>query len=131
VVINGTQVLNSISPRSYRATRLVWNNGWSFNSSNGYDVYGDVVQANNMLAYLQTFSQNDILILNTWDEPNNNRTVFRDELVNSFKAGLQYSSVWAFRCSYQLIASKGKGVIYESIMPSYSYKGIQTTLIMG
>jgi hypothetical protein len=134
VQINGTTVLNATSPRSYRATRLTFstNSGWAYHSSNGYDVYGNAAgEAAAMLAYLQTFSTYDMLILNTWDEPLNNRSVFQTELKTSFLAKLQDSSVWASRCSYQLIAVKGKGVIYEHIKPRYSANGINTTLYLG
>lgn len=132
VRINGDIVLlNATSPRSYRITRLRYVNGWTYHSSNGYDVYGDVVQANNLLAYLQTFNTGDIMILNTFDEPNQNKNVFADELKNSFFAQLQDSAVWAFRCSYQLIAVKGKGVIYENIKEPGSSNGIETSLWLG
>lgn len=131
IQINGTTVLNTTSPRSYRVSRLVYSNGWTYASSNGYDVYGNVTNANNLLAYLQTFNNGDMLVLNTYDEPLVNRSVFTNELKNSFYARLQDSAVWESRCSYQLIAVKGKGVIYENIKPRYSLTGINTTLWLG
>jgi hypothetical protein len=72
----------------------------------------------------------DLVIINTYDEPNNRRTTFRDVLVNKFYAKLQYSGTWASRCSYQLVAIAGKGVIYENIKPRYSSTGINTSLVM-
>ena len=84
-----------------------------------------------MLAYLQTFNAGDMLVLTTQDEPLNNRTVFQAELKNNFYAQLQDSAVWAFRCSYQLIAVKGKGVIYENIKPPASATGINTSMWLG
>lgn len=131
IAINGTQVLNATSPRSYRATRLVWNNGWTFHSSNGYDVYGTPGQDAALLSYLQTFNSSDILVLNTWDEPLGNRTTFKNELINNFKATLQDSTSWGFRCAYQLIASKNRGVIFENIHPPSSASSINTTLYLG
>jgi hypothetical protein len=131
IAIGGTQVLNATSPRSYRASRLVWNNGWTFHSSNGYDVYGTVGQDAALLAYLQTFNTADILVLNTWDEPLGSRAAFKSELINSFKATLQDSPIWGFRCSYQLIASKNKGVIFEDIHAPASAISIDTTLYLG
>lgn len=121
VQINGTSVVNSSSPRSYRMTRLTnTGSGWTYNASNGYDVYGNQTAADNALAFLQTFQDSDILVLNTWDEPNNRRTTFRDELVNNFGAKLQYSSTWGSRCSYLLVAVKGKGALHENIKPRYT-----------
>lgn len=131
VVIDGSQVLSIDAPRSYRMTRLVYSGGWQYNSSNGYDVYGSQTAADSALAYLQTFSSGDILILNTNDEPNNRRTTFRNELINNFYAGLQYSNVWEHRCSYMLIAVKNKGLLYESIKPRYHTTGHYVTLYLG
>lgn len=131
IYIGGVNVLDSTSPRSYRVSRLTYSNGWNYSSSNGYDVYGLVSEANAMLAYLQTFNTGDMLILNTYDEPLNNRSVFQTELKNNFYAQLQDSPVWDYRCSYQLIAVKGKGVIYESIKPRVSAVGIHTSMWLG
>lgn len=131
IAINGTQVLSATSPRSYRATRLVWSNGWTFHSSNGYDVYGTAGQDTALLTYLQTFNTYDVLVLNTYDEPNNARAAFKSELITSFGAKLQDSADWGFRCSYQLIASKNRGVIYEGIHPPASAISINTTLYLG
>lgn len=130
ILIDGNQVLNATSPRSYRATRLYFSNGWKYDQSNGYDVYGSQTEADNLNTFLNTFQTGDILVLNTNDEPNNRRTTFRDILVNSFYAKLQYSSIWEARCSYQLIAVCGKGNIYEAIEPRYS-DSIRTTLYLG
>jgi hypothetical protein len=132
IVIKGTEALNSSAPRSYLLSRLTYSSslGWQFNSSGSYDVYGTAGAPENLLTYLQTFNTGDILVLNTHDEPDANRTVFRNELVNNFYAGLQYSSVWATRCSYQLIAVKGKGRIYEAIEPRFS-NSIITSLWLG
>ncbi len=132
VWVEGTEVLNAAAPRSYRATRLSRSGEIrTYSGSNGYDVYGAPSEATNLLSYLQTFAVGDILILNTFDEPLNNRSVFQSELKNSFNAALQDSSIWESRCSYQLIAVKGKGVIYENIKPRYSANGINTTLYLG
>lgn len=131
VVINGTQVLSANSARSYRITRISTSSGWQYQSSNGYDVYGSQTAADDALTYLQSFSTGDMLVLNTYDEPNNRRNTFRNELVNNFYAELQFSNVWEFRCSYILIAVKGRGLLYESIKPRYHTTGHSTTLYLG
>lgn len=131
IYIKGTQIVNASAPRSYRATRLyMTSTGWAA-TSNGYDVYGNSANATSMLTFLQGFSDGDILVLNTFDEPYNNRGVFSSYLTSAFKSNLQSSPIWASRCSYQLIASKNKGLIYESIKPRYSPVGINTTVYMG
>lgn len=131
IQINGVEVLNATAPRSYRASRLINNNGWSLDSSNGYDVYGSGTNATNLNTYLQGFNNNDILVLTTYDEPNRNRTTFRDTLINDFGAQLQNSGTWASRCSYLLIASKSKGPIVEKIQPRFSARGIEESLWLG
>lgn len=131
VWINGTQVLSASAPRSYRATRLRYNNGWTYHSSNGYDVYGSSTNASNLLTYLNTFSTGDILILNTNDEPNNNRGVFSGYLTSAFKSKLQSSPLWESRCSHLLVAAKDRGVIFEDVQARYDTKGIDVTLYLG
>jgi hypothetical protein len=130
IEINGALAYVGVAPRSYRVSRLVWNNGWSFHSSNGYDVYGNSSgQAAALLAYIQTFNTSDILVLNTFDEPFKYKEAFDSELASSFKASMVYNIV--HRSSYQLIASKGKGVIYEGFHAPASALSIMTTLYLG
>jgi hypothetical protein len=133
VVINGVDRLVATAPRSYRATRLTYTQaaGWAYASSNGYDVYGTPAEATNLLTYLQTFSVGDMLILNTFDEPLNNRGVFQNELITNFGATLQGSANWTFRCSYVLVAVKGRKVLYENVTPGSGLRGPRATLYLG
>lgn len=123
-------VLNTFNtPRSYRMTRLKKvNSKWSIIDSNSYDVYGDVNQASLALQYLQEFDNGDMLVLTTWDEPQNNKNIFENELINSFGSTLQYSPDWSFRCSYQLVSIKGQAPILEEIKPVGSATGIENTI---
>jgi len=131
VVVNGSEVLSANAPRSYRVSRLTQNPAtgqFTYQSSNGYDVYGSSTNATNLDTYLNTFDDGDLMILNTNDEPNNNRGVFQTNLVNNFGANLQSSGVWASRISYMLISIKGKpNPIYETIEARYG-DSIRTTL---
>lgn len=133
IVINGVDQLVATAPRSYRATRLTYTQagGWAYASSNGYDVYGSPAEATNLLTYLQTFSVGDMLILNTFDEPLNNRGTFKNELINNFNAALQDSPNWTFRCSYVLVAVKGRKVLYEKVAPGSGLRGPQATIYLG
>lgn len=130
IVINGTQVYSADSPRSYQVTRITQNlltGQYTWNSTNGYDVYGSVANATTMNTFLDTFNTRDILILNTNDEPFSNRSPFQTNLINNFYSNLQFSPIWEFRCSYMLISIKGKQNIYEAIEPRYG-DSIRTTL---
>lgn len=122
VIIDGTTVLNTTAPRSYRITKLRQTNGvWSYISSNGYDVYGNATAATNALTELQGFSAGEMLILNTWDEPNNRRTTLTPELRDQFGSRIyDYQANWAFRDMHLLIAIKGKGIIYEEHRTRYA-----------
>ena len=133
IVINGVDQLVATAPRSYRASRLTYTQAgsWAYTSSNGYDVYGSPTEASNLLTYLQTFSVGDMLILNTFDEPLNNRGTFKNELISSFGANLQDSPNWTFRCSYVLVAVKGRKVLYENITPGSGLRGPQATIYLG
>lgn len=132
IVLNGIEVTTASSGRSYRMTRLVPSSGgYAFHSTNGYDVYGSTVSAAAALTYLQTFNANDILVLNTADEPNLNRETFKAELENSFYAQLQSDPRWESRSSYVLVASKNKGVIFEELQARYDDRGVDATLYMG
>lgn len=131
IVVNGSQVLSANAPRSYRVSRLTQNTStgqFTYQSSNGYDVYGSSTNATNLNTYLGTFNDGDLMVLNTNDEPNNNRGVFQSTLINDFGANLQTSGVWASRVSYMLISIKGKpNPIYEAIEARYG-DSIRTTL---
>lgn len=122
IYVNGSQVLNSSAPRSYGIGKLTQTNGsWSFVSYTGYDVYGDPVAADNCLAALQGFQNGEMLVLNTWDEPNNRRTQLAPTLRDSFGSKIyDYQAQWAFRDMHLLIAVKGKGLIYEEYRTRYA-----------
>jgi hypothetical protein len=131
IVIGGQQALSVSAPRSYQLTRLVNDgSGWQVHSSIGLDVYGSQAAADDLLDYLQTFSTGDVLVLNTNDEPNFRRGTFSGELTQSFGSKLQSSETWEHRCSYILIARKGKGAIYESVGPRFNTVSNCVTLYM-
>jgi hypothetical protein len=118
---NGTAIVNSDSPRSYRMSQLRNVNGaWTLVASNGYDVYGDTNAAAAARTFLQGFAEYDMLALNTWDEPYNNAVAYLyDTLTNDFGAKVaQYTR--DFRDMYLLVAVKNKGVIYEEHRARYS-----------
>lgn len=117
---NGVDLVNSSSPRSYRMTQLRLVNGdWTLVASNGYDVYGSTVAAQDAANFIDTFQVGDLLISNTWDEPNNNSSYFTAKFRDNF-----YSNVLSFtrehRDMHLLIAVKGRGLIYEEHRRRYS-----------
>jgi hypothetical protein len=119
--INGTTVVNSTSPRSYRLTQLRNTNGtWSLIASNGYDVYGSTVAAEQARDFLLSFQTGDLLVLNTWDEPlNNASTYLYPVLITDFSSRIN-TYTRDFRDMHLLISVKGKGVIYEEQRRRYS-----------
>lgn len=121
IAINGTAVVNVNTPRSYRMSQLRNTNGlWSLIGSNDYDVYGSTVAAESARTFLQSFLQNDLLVLTTWDEPfNNSVTYLNPTLISDFKSNIG-SFTRDFRDMHLLIAVKGKGVIYEEHRRRYS-----------
>jgi ligand-binding sensor domain-containing protein len=121
ISINGSNVVNSDSPRSYLISQLRNTNGaWALIASNGYDVYGSTTEAANAQSFLQSFLVGDLLVLNTWDEPyNNSVTYLNSELTNNFRSSIS-SFTRDFRDMHLLIAIKGKGVIYEEHRRRYS-----------
>ena len=128
IYINGSQVLNSISPRSYRATQLRMEGGsWNYITSSGFDVYGSNTNASNMNIFLNSFQDRDLLVMNTFDEPSLRRWYFTGVLYYDFKAR-EHVNV-AHRESYQLIAIKNIGVIYENRQPRFG-TSIRTTLYL-
>lgn len=117
---NGVDLVNSSSPRSYRLTQLrLVNREWTLVASNGYDVYGSTTEAQNAANFIDTFQVGDMLISNTWDEPNNNSSYFTTKFRDSF-----YSNALSFtrehRDMHLLISVKGRGLIYEEHRRRYS-----------
>ena len=120
VNINGTNVVNASAPRSYRFVQLRANSsGWSLIANNSYDVYGSQPEADAALAFLQTFQTDDLLIMNTWDEPTNRRGTFQNYLIEYFGSNMaSYSR--EFRDAHLLIATyQTKTVFYEEHAPRY------------
>lgn len=110
IQINGTTVLDANAPRSYRITKLRkdTNGFWTYIASNGYDVYGLQTDADAARVFLEGFVNGEMLILNTWDEPNNRRSQLLPVLKDSFGSTIEaYRSFWAFRDSHLLISIKG------------------------
>ena len=122
IIIDGTTVLDTITPRSYKITKLRKTNGvWSLISSTGYDVYGNTTAANAALADLQSFNIGEMLILTTHDEPNNRRTTLAPELRENFGSRIyEFQSNWEHRDAHLLISIKGEGVIFEDHKPRYN-----------
>ena len=121
--VNGTSVLDSGTPRSYRITKLRKTNGsWSYVGTAGYDVYGSTTHAAAMRDDLLTWQQGEMLVLSTQDEPNNNRSYFMDILRDDFNSQI-HSFPRESRDSHTLIAVKGVGRIYEDHKPRYSSIG--------
>lgn len=131
IVIDGSEVLSGDAGRSYKVTRLEQdgNGRYTFDQSNNYDVYGSADNGTEVNSFLNTFNDGDLVVINTHDEPNNNRGQFKTNLINNFGARLQDSSVWESRCSYILVAVKGrKTPIYEQLRPRYTTGGSFATL---
>lgn len=122
IQINGSTVVDANAPRSYLLTQLrLVSSSWSLIASNGYDVYGNASgEATAARNFLQGFSNGDMLILNTWDEPFNNAEAYLySTLVTDFKSKIN-TYLRTSRDMHLLIAIKGKGVIYEEYRTRYS-----------
>ena len=116
--VNGTSVIDSSTPRSYRITKLRQTNGtWGYVGTATYDVYGSTTQAAAMRDDLLTWQQGEMLVLSTQDEPNNNRNYFMDILRDDFNSQI-YSFPREHRDSHTLISVKGVGRIYEDHKPT-------------
>jgi len=122
--LEGTQVLNSGSPRSYRLTKLRQNSYgfWTYVTSGGYDVYGNATSANQAQDFLEGFNVGEMLILNTWDEPFNRTGQLDPTLMQDFGARVDnYSGQRDFRDMRLLVSIKGAGApILEEHRQRYS-----------
>jgi hypothetical protein len=125
VQIDGTTVLNATAPRSYRITKLRQdpNTGfWSYVSSNGYDVYGLSSEADNAKAFLEGFVDGELMILNTYDEPNRNASRFYDTLQDKFGSKIrtfESSGQLSSRDTRLIVSICGSSIpIFEEIKPS-------------
>jgi hypothetical protein len=123
IQINGTTIVDALTPRSYRLTKLFKNattGQWQLGATNGYDVYGFVSEANAALAFLQTFREGEMLILTTYDEPRDNRVVFADFLRDNFASNIRgYEYQWNSRDVHLLVSFRGAvAPLFEDHRPS-------------
>lgn len=110
IQIDGTTVLAADAPRSYRVTKLrkPINGNWTYIASNGYDVYGSQSDADAARTFLEGFVEGEMLILNTWDEPESRRIQLAPVLTDSFGSSINaFRARWNFRDSHLLISIKG------------------------
>lgn len=106
----GTQICALAAMRSYAASTYRINNstGAFTNISNTrLDVYGNTTDAATMNTFITNISTGDLLVISTWDEPNNNKGYFSQNLIDNFGCKL-IGNVWEFRSTYLLVAVKGK-----------------------
>ena len=125
VQIDGSTVVNANAPRSYRVTKLrqdVNTGFWSYVDSQGFDVYGLTSAADDCAAFLEGFVDGELMIMNTYDEPNRNATRFRDILTDKFGSKIEafrLSSQLTSRDSRLLVSICGSSIpIFEEIKPS-------------
>jgi len=64
--------------------------------------------------FLKSFNNDEILVMNTFDEPSNN-SGFKDTLINDF--GSSKNKNWKYRSAFVLVSKKddknNAGLIYE------------------
>jgi hypothetical protein len=65
-------------------------------------------------SFLQSFANEELLVLSTWDEPSKN-AAFKDTLKNHF--GATQADKWDYRSAYAIVAKKddvnNNGLIHE------------------
>lgn len=88
IVIAGSSIdLSYTCARSYCISKVTGGLGASATVSNSsFDVYGSTTEATNAVNFLNTFANGDLLILNTYDEPQNNAAELSMILRNNFGA---------------------------------------------
>lgn len=117
IQIDGTTVLDALTPRSYRFTQLRKNvyGVWAFITSNTYDVYGSSAQGVAARDFLRTFLIGDLLVCTSYDHLRNSSN-FQTELSNNF--GSSVGITFNFRDdrdSYLIVGLKGeKSPFYEN-----------------
>jgi hypothetical protein len=129
VTSRGTTLYTGGANRSYRVSSYGINASgvYAHISSAALDVYGSTTDATAMNTFLTNMSFGQLLVLTTYDEPDNNKSFFNTNLKNNFGATMIDSL--AFRYCYLLVAVKGKGVIYEDFAVSTEYRAV--TMWMG
>lgn len=120
----GTTLYSGGANRSYRVSSYGLNASGAFvNISNAaLDVYGSTTDAAALNTFLTNMSFGHLLVLTTYDEPNNNKSYFNTNLKNNF--GATMIDNLAFRYCYLLVAVKGKGVIYEDYAIDTEYRAV-------
>jgi len=116
IFVNGTEILDGTTPRSYRFTQLRKDaNGlYQLIDTNTYDVYTSTTEADNALTFLQTFENYDLLVCTSYDHLRNS-DIFAQELVDNFQSvnGTEFS-FREERDSYLLISEKNGRKFYEN-----------------
>jgi hypothetical protein len=114
VYVNGTRVFSC--GRSWGLTVISTNGatrGQVIHAST-YDVYSDAANAASMINDMSTyFVNNNILLFNTYDEPNNNAGTLKSELVENYGAKLALAPM-SSRGAYAYGVRHGYGSIGES-----------------
>ena len=109
--IEGTAVLNSNAPRSYRISKFRKNafGVWEFVETQGHDVYGGQAGADSAVAQLNGFVNGELIILNTWDEPNNRRNQLIPIVEEKFGSMINHwRNDWSFRDHWLLVGICGE-----------------------
>jgi len=126
----GTELYYGNIIRSYVAStyRINTSTGAFTNiSSTRLDVYGSPTDAASMNTFITNITIGDLLVISTWDEPNNNKNYFSQNLIDNFGCTLIGNS-WEGRSQYLLVAVKGKKApIYERYGARYQ-QSISATL---
>ena len=114
VTAKGSVLYTAGPNRSYRVSSYRGgSNGWALVSSAAYDVYGSTVDAAALNTFLNNMLVGDLLVMTTYDEPQNNTSYFSANLTNNFGAKLNASI--GYRYCYLLVAAKNKGLIHEQV----------------
>lgn len=129
VSCKGVQLYSGGANRSYRVSSYRWNGSSAYTliSSAAYDVYGSTVDATAMNTFLTNMATGDLLVMTTYDEPDNNKSFFSANLRDNFGSKL-ITNTWEFRSVYLFVSIKGKiNPIYERYEGRY-HPAISATL---
>ena len=116
ITSRGTQLYSGAIIRSYVASTYRFSSGtgaFTNIASTRLDVYGSTVDAAAMNTFLTNVVAGDLLVISTWDEPNNNKNYFSQNLIDNFGSQL-IGNTWDFRSEYLFVGVKGRRFpIYE------------------
>lgn len=116
IFVNGNEILDGTTPRSYRFTQLRKDSNGLYQliNSNTYDVYGRTSQAESALSFLQTFENYDLLVCTSYDHLRNS-DIFAQELIDNFQSvnGTEFN-FRSERDMYLLISEKNGRKFYEN-----------------